>query len=93
MCILTYSLSFPSLFCCRMQYSFAAMLVFAGLVADVVNVAVIINFVGQCQLLKCYIEGITQRLEEKTTELRYAMKVSSIYHNSHHTFKHSRFLI
>ena len=51
------------------------MLVVAECVANCVIVSVVISHGSQCQLLKYYLDGIMNRLEEKSTELRYIMKV------------------
>ena len=34
-----------------------------------------LSYCGQCQLLKYYIEGLAEKLEEKSIELKSAMKV------------------
>ena len=51
------------------------MLVVAECVANCVIVSVVVSHGSQCQLLKYYLDGIMNRLEEKSTELRYIMKV------------------
>eukprot|EP00794_Sanderia_malayensis_P011053 gene11053-12219_t len=56
------------------QYGFAALLVIAECASNCIIVSVIISHAGQCRLLKFYLEGIMNRLEEKSTELRYVMK-------------------
>ena len=60
----------------RAQYGVAAALVIAECAANCVIVSVIISHGGQCQLLKYYLDGIMNQLEEKNTELRYIMKVN-----------------
>lgn len=45
------------------------------LVLDLVNLVIILNYAAQCQLVIHYIKAITQRIEEKSTDLNGAMKV------------------
>lgn len=47
------------------------------LVVYLVQVAVVVNYATQCELLIAYIKGIAVRLREKSTDLRVAMHVSS----------------
>eukprot|EP00112_Aurelia_sp_Birch-Aquarium-sp1_P020913 Seg550.9_Seg550.7 transcript_id=Seg550.9_Seg550.7/GoldUCD/mRNA.D3Y31 product="hypothetical protein" pseudo=true protein_id=Seg550.9_Seg550.7/GoldUCD/D3Y31 len=56
------------------QYGVAAMLVVAECAANCVIISVVISHGSQCQLLKYYLDGIMNRLEEKSTELRFIMK-------------------
>lgn len=56
------------------QYGLAATLVIAECASNCVIVSVVTSHGSQCQLLKYYLDGIINRLEEKNTELRYIMK-------------------
>lgn len=53
----------------------AVAVVLSGMFARCVHLAVVLSYCGQCQLLKYYIEGLAEKLEEKSIELRIAMKV------------------
>ena len=57
------------------MYIMVALIVFSALFSNCVYVAVILSYCGQCKLLSYYIQGVKERLEEKTTELRTAMQV------------------
>lgn len=57
------------------MYSITTLIVLAGVFSNCVNLAVVLSYCGQCQLLKFYIQGVAERLEEKSTELKAAMKV------------------
>ena len=58
------------------MYTTTALIVFAGLFSNCVYVAVVLSYCGQCQLLRYYICGVKERLEEKSTELKTVMQVS-----------------
>lgn len=58
----------------RIMYSITTLIVLAGVFSNCVNLAVVLSYCGQCQLLKFYIQGVAERLEEKSTELKAAMK-------------------
>ncbi|XP_064615517.1 uncharacterized protein LOC135479555 isoform X2 [Liolophura sinensis] len=44
------------------------------LVLNSVNLAVVINYVTQCEMIIFYVKGMTTRLQEKSIDLRNAMK-------------------
>lgn len=56
------------------MYTMAGGIILTGMFASCVNLAVVLSYCGQCQLLRYYIDGVIQRLEEKSTELKQAMK-------------------
>ena len=60
----------------RLMYSVASLVTISNLLANCVNLAAALSFCGQCELLNYYIEGVSKRLEEKSTELKTAMKVT-----------------
>ncbi|XP_050413714.2 uncharacterized protein LOC126828156 isoform X1 [Patella vulgata] len=47
---------------------------FGRMVMNSVNLAVVVNYVTQCEMILFYVRGITLRLQEKSTEIRIAMK-------------------
>jgi hypothetical protein len=57
------------------MYSMAVLITVSNLLANCVNLAAALSYCGQCNLLGHYIDGIAERLEEKSTELKTAMKV------------------
>ena len=62
-----------------LQYSVAVLILVSNIFANSVNVAVVLSWGGQCMLLSCYIDGVKERLEEKSTELKAAMRVRILH--------------
>ena len=60
----------------------AALIIVSNLLANCVNLAAALSYCGQCDLLSYYIEGVSKRLEEKSTELKTAMKVRKYFNFS-----------
>lgn len=54
-----------------------------------VNLAVVVNYVTQCEMILFYVRGIALRLQEKSTDMRTAMKVGGIYFFNHTSFLHN----
>lgn len=64
--------------------------VLSGMFARCVHLAVVLSYCGQCQLLKYYIEGLAEKLEEKSIELKRAMKVGRFAIESFISFRFLR---
>ena len=64
--------------------------VLSGMFARCVHLAVALSYCGQCQLLKYYIEGLAEKLEEKSIELKSAMKVGRFAIESFISFRFLR---
>ena len=56
----------------------AALIILSGVMSNCVVLAVVLNYCGQCKLLFYYLDGVMERLEEKSTELKTAMKVKFV---------------
>ena len=52
------------------------MELFGLLILNSVLVAVVTNYFTQCEMILFYVKGITVRLQEKSTDLKTAMKVN-----------------
>lgn len=52
------------------------------LVLNSVTLAVIANYVTHCEMVLFYLRGLALRLQEKSTELKAAMKVSPLFRNT-----------
>ena len=52
------------------------MELFGLMILNSVHVAVVTNYFTQCEMILFYVKGITLRLQEKSTDLKTAMKVS-----------------
>ncbi len=46
------------------------------MVLNAVNLAVVVNYATQCEMILFFVRGLTLRLQEKSTDLRAAMKVN-----------------
>ena len=55
------------------------MELFGLLILNSVLVAVVTNYFTQCEMILFYVKGITVRLQEKSTDLKTAMKVNHLY--------------
>ena len=53
------------------------MELFGLLILNSVLVAVVTNYFTQCEMILFYVKGITVRLQEKSTDLKQAMKVNT----------------
>ena len=56
------------------------MELFGLLVLNSVLVAVVTNYYTQCEMILFYVKGVTLRLQEKSTDLKTAMKVCEHYY-------------
>ena len=56
------------------------MELFGLLVLNSVLVAVVTNYYTQCEMILFYVKGVTLRLQEKSTDLKTAMKVCEQYY-------------
>ena len=57
------------------MYSVAVLITVSNLLSNCVNLAAALSYCGQCDLLTYYMDDVAERLEEKSTELKTAMKV------------------
>ena len=48
------------------------------MVLNSVSLAVVANYVTQCEMMLFYIRGLALRLQEKSSDLRIAMKVKQL---------------
>ena len=58
------------------------MELFGLLILNSVLVAVVTNYFTQCEMILFYVKGITVRLQEKSTDLKQAMKVNYLYNSN-----------
>jgi len=67
-----------------LMYSMATLITVSNLLSNCVNLAAALSYCGQCDLLTYYIDDVAERLEEKSTELKTAMKeILEIKRNFH----------
>lgn len=68
---------FPSVFGrMRVHWVLFSIELLGILVLNSVTLAVIANYVTHCEMVLFYLKGLALRLQEKSTELKAAMKVS-----------------
>ncbi|XP_065644674.1 uncharacterized protein LOC105847333 isoform X4 [Hydra vulgaris] len=56
------------------SYVVMALMFLSDALANCVVLAVVLSYCGQCKLLVYYLDGVMERLEAKSTELKIAMK-------------------
>ncbi|XP_047130201.1 uncharacterized protein LOC105847333 isoform X2 [Hydra vulgaris] len=56
------------------SYAVMVLIFLSNALANCVALAVVLSYCGQCKLLVYYLDGVMERLEAKSTELKIAMK-------------------